>query len=185
MARDKCLNLVVAEPDYALYVASSCRLMALLREVSPVVEQYSIDEAWVDMTGMAGLYGPPVLAAQHLKPDFKDTQLHGQHRRFLQQAAGQDGGRARKAEERSSALSAGAFKGSSGRCRSESFFMVRARDNAEASSDGIRTIGTLKRGSAFLIESSESRAAYSGSLQTVRTRRRRAHPRPTRATATP
>lgn len=67
MARDKCPNLVVAEPDYALYVASSRRLMALLREVSPVVEQYSIDEAWVDMTGMARLYGPPVLAAQHLK----------------------------------------------------------------------------------------------------------------------
>ena len=67
MARDKCPNLVVAEPDYALYVSSSRRLMALLREVSPVVEQYSIDEAWVDMTGTEGLYGPPVLAAQHLR----------------------------------------------------------------------------------------------------------------------
>lgn len=32
-----------------------------------MVEQYSIDEAWVDMTGTTGLYGPPVLAAQHLK----------------------------------------------------------------------------------------------------------------------
>ena len=73
MARDKCPNLVVAEPDYALYVASSRRLMALLREVSPVVEQYSIDEAWVDMTGMAGLYGPPVLAAQHLKDRISRT----------------------------------------------------------------------------------------------------------------
>ena len=67
MARDKCPNLVVAEPDYALYVTSSRRLMALLRDVSPVVEQYSIDEAWVDMTGTQGLYGPPVLAAQQLK----------------------------------------------------------------------------------------------------------------------
>ena len=67
MARDKCPNLVVAEPDYALYVASSRRLMALLGEISPVVEQYSIDEAWVDMTGTSGLYGPPVLAAQRLK----------------------------------------------------------------------------------------------------------------------
>ena len=67
MARDKCPNLVVAEPDYALYVSSSRRLMALLREVSPVVEQYSIDEAWVDMTGTEGLYGPPVLAAPHLR----------------------------------------------------------------------------------------------------------------------
>ena len=67
MARDKCPNLVVAEPDYALYVTSSRRLMALLRTVSPVVEQYSIDEAWVNMTGMEGLCGPPVLAAQQLK----------------------------------------------------------------------------------------------------------------------
>ncbi len=67
MARDKCPNLVVAEPDYALYVSCSRRLMALLRSVSPVVEQYSIDEAWVDMTGTAGLYGPPVLAARQLK----------------------------------------------------------------------------------------------------------------------
>ena len=67
MARDKCPNLVVAEPDYELYVASSRRLMALLRTVSPVVEQYSIDEAWVDMTGTSVLYGPPVLAARQLK----------------------------------------------------------------------------------------------------------------------
>ena len=67
MARDKCPNLVVAEPNYELYVTSSRRLMALLRTVSPVVEQYSIDEAWVDMTGMESLCGPPVLAAQQLK----------------------------------------------------------------------------------------------------------------------
>ena len=42
-------------------------MIALLREVSPVVEQYSIDEAWVDMTGTERLYGPPVLAANWLK----------------------------------------------------------------------------------------------------------------------
>ena len=67
MARDKCPNLVVAEPDYDLYVAASQRMIALLREVSPVVEQYSIDEAWVDMTGTERLYGAPVLAANWLK----------------------------------------------------------------------------------------------------------------------
>lgn len=67
MARDKCPNLVVAEPDYDLYVAASQRMIALLRGVSPVVEQYSIDEAWVDMTGTERLYGAPVLAANWLK----------------------------------------------------------------------------------------------------------------------
>ena len=66
MARQKCPTLVVAEPDYALYVTASRKLMALLREISPCVEQYSIDEAWVDMTGSGLQYGPPVLAAQAL-----------------------------------------------------------------------------------------------------------------------
>lgn len=55
------------EPDYDLYVSASQKMIALLREVSPVVEQYSIDEAWVDMTGTERLYGPPVLAANWLK----------------------------------------------------------------------------------------------------------------------
>lgn len=67
MARDKCPGLVVAEPDYELYVTASRKLISLLQSVSPCVEQYSIDEAWVDMTGTQGLYGPPVLAAEQLK----------------------------------------------------------------------------------------------------------------------
>jgi len=67
MARDKCPGLVVAEPNYDLYISASRKLMALLRSVSPVVEQFSIDEAWVDMTGTQRLYGTPVFAAQWLK----------------------------------------------------------------------------------------------------------------------
>jgi DNA polymerase-4 len=66
-ARDKCPGLVVAEPDYGLYTAASRSLMALLRTVSPAVEQFSIDEAWADMTGTESLCGPPVLAAERLK----------------------------------------------------------------------------------------------------------------------
>lgn len=71
MAREKCPDLVVAEPDYNLYISASRKLMALLRDVSPVVEQFSIDEAWVDMTGTQRLYGSPVLAAQWLKERIK------------------------------------------------------------------------------------------------------------------
>lgn len=67
MAREKCPDLQVAEPDYDLYLSASRKLMALLREVSPLVEQFSIDEAWVDMTGTQRLYGSPVFAAQWLK----------------------------------------------------------------------------------------------------------------------
>lgn len=71
MARDKCPDLVVAEPNYDLYISASRALMALLRNVSPVVEQFSIDEAWVDMTGTQRLYGSPVFAAQWLKEKIK------------------------------------------------------------------------------------------------------------------
>ena len=67
VALEKCPELVIAEPDYELYVGASRSLMALLREYSPLVEQFSIDEAWMDMTGTAGLFGPPVLAAEQLK----------------------------------------------------------------------------------------------------------------------
>ncbi len=67
MAREKCPGLQVAEPDYDLYLSASAKLMAMLRQVSPLVEQFSVDEAWVDMTGTQRLYGSPVFAAQWLK----------------------------------------------------------------------------------------------------------------------
>lgn len=53
--------------DYGLYVECSRHMVALLRQVAPAVEQYSIDEAWADMTGTEGLYGPPVQAAEMLR----------------------------------------------------------------------------------------------------------------------
>ena len=50
-ALEKCPDLVVAPPDYGLYVETSRHFVEVLRKFSPLVEQYSIDEAWVDMTG--------------------------------------------------------------------------------------------------------------------------------------
>lgn len=66
-ARKKCPELYVASPDYALYVRSSNQFMELLRHYAPVVEQYSIDEAFCDMTGTTRLYGEPVAFAERLK----------------------------------------------------------------------------------------------------------------------
>ncbi|MBE6984098.1 MAG: DNA polymerase IV [Ruminococcaceae bacterium] len=66
-AQQKCPDLVLVPPDYALYVAASRHFTALLREFSPLVEQYSIDEAWVDMTGTQGLYGTPIMAAELMR----------------------------------------------------------------------------------------------------------------------
>lgn len=66
-ALEKCPELVVAPPDYGLYVETSRHFVELLRKFSPLVEQYSIDEAWVDMTGTERLYGAPRLAAEAMR----------------------------------------------------------------------------------------------------------------------
>ncbi len=67
MAMQKCPNLRIVEPDYGLYVTASRAFIRLLQEYSPVVEQYSIDEAWVDMTGTERLHGAPRLAAEAMR----------------------------------------------------------------------------------------------------------------------
>ena len=66
-ALEKCPDLKIVEPDYSLYVECSRHFVEVLRTFSPVVEQYSIDEAWVDMTGTQRLFGPPVLAADAMR----------------------------------------------------------------------------------------------------------------------
>ena len=66
-ALEKCPDLVVIPPDYELYVQASRGFVKMLQQFSPVVEQYSIDEAWVDMTGTERLWGAPRLAAEHMR----------------------------------------------------------------------------------------------------------------------
>lgn len=66
-ARRKCPTLSVFSPDFSTYVAYSSKFMAILREVAPAVEQFSIDEAFCDMTGTTSLYGDPVAFAHKLK----------------------------------------------------------------------------------------------------------------------
>lgn len=62
-----CPNLVMVPPHYDLYESCSEAMMEILKEFSPCVEQYSVDEAFCDMTGTVGLYGSAVVAATLLK----------------------------------------------------------------------------------------------------------------------
>lgn len=66
-ALEKCPELIIVPPDYQLYVEASRHFVAMLRQFSPAVEQYSIDEAWVDMTGTQRLHGDPRLAAEKMR----------------------------------------------------------------------------------------------------------------------
>ena len=66
-AMEKCPQLKVVPPDYELYVQASRSFVEMLRQFSPKVEQYSIDEAWVDMTGTERLWGTPRMAAEQMR----------------------------------------------------------------------------------------------------------------------
>ena len=63
----KCPNLVLVSPDFRIYNAFSQRFIAILNEYSPVVEQASIDEAYVDMTGTHLLYHDALSVAYEIK----------------------------------------------------------------------------------------------------------------------
>lgn len=72
-AKEKCPGLILVPPNYELYEKSSKAFMEILRKYSPAVEQYSIDEAFMDMTGMEALHGSPVIAATALKDEIYET----------------------------------------------------------------------------------------------------------------
>ncbi len=59
-----CPGLALVPPDHSFYAEKSREVMAILDQFSPVVEQNSIDEAWLDMTGCEGLFGPPLESAR-------------------------------------------------------------------------------------------------------------------------
>ena len=59
-ARVKCPGLTVVPPDFDFYVKNSKALVQILNDYTPDVEQYSIDEAFLDMTGTEALLGPPL-----------------------------------------------------------------------------------------------------------------------------
>ena len=71
-ARRKCPNLVLVPPNYSLYEQCLEAFMDILREYSDVVEQYSIDESFVDMTTTCHLFGTPEETATQLKDRIRE-----------------------------------------------------------------------------------------------------------------
>ncbi|UWG95407.1 DNA polymerase IV [Dehalobacter sp. DCM] len=71
-ARAKCPNLIVVPPNYSLYMQCSQAFGDILRKYSPVVEQYSIDEYFMDYTGSERTFGDPLSMAYRLKEEIKE-----------------------------------------------------------------------------------------------------------------
>jgi DNA polymerase-4 len=58
-ARKLCPQAVIIKPDMAKYAAESRRIRALMRDLTPLVEPLSIDEAALDLSGTEALHRAP------------------------------------------------------------------------------------------------------------------------------
>ncbi|MDC7293898.1 DNA polymerase IV [Butyrivibrio sp. DSM 10294] len=80
-ALQKCPKLVLVESDFATYKMYSRAFIEILHKYSPVIEQVSVDEAYVDMTGTYSLYKDletpdcpfPICVAHRIKDEVRDT----------------------------------------------------------------------------------------------------------------
>ena len=67
-AKRKCPELILVPPNYELYNRSSKAFIKILKKYTDKIEQYSIDEAFMDMTGCTG---EPEKTAVELKDTIK------------------------------------------------------------------------------------------------------------------
>jgi DNA polymerase-4 len=71
-AHELCPQGIFLRGDMERYREKSAEVMAIFSNYSPEVQQISIDEAFLDITGTEKLFGPPAEAAKKLKADVQD-----------------------------------------------------------------------------------------------------------------
>lgn len=68
-----CPEAVVIKPDFSKYVPESERIFGFVRELTPLVQTLSLDEAWIDLAGTERLNGgPPALQLVRLQKRIED-----------------------------------------------------------------------------------------------------------------
>jgi DNA polymerase-4 len=72
--RRLCPHVVVLPPDYTTFTSVSASVMETFREVTPVVEVVSLDEAFLDVRGSTRRLGPPRQIAERLRSTIHDEQ---------------------------------------------------------------------------------------------------------------
>lgn len=72
-AMKKCRDLKSFPPDFKIYKRYSEAFIHILEKYAPVVEQVSIDEAYLDMSGLHYFYENATDAAQIIQKEIKET----------------------------------------------------------------------------------------------------------------
>lgn len=68
-----CPELIIVVGNNKQYAQASRQITAMLREYTPLVEVFSIDEAWMDVTHSRELFGPAEAIAHQLKARIRQT----------------------------------------------------------------------------------------------------------------
>lgn len=63
----KCPNLTIVSPSYGLYMKSSNAMFDILKDYSPNIQRFSVDECFLDMTNMENIYEDPIKLAYKIK----------------------------------------------------------------------------------------------------------------------
>lgn len=71
-AQKLCPGLVLVPPTHGLYSKKSSEVMQILSRFTPVIQQNSIDEAWLDLTGCEALFGEPLSIAERIMNDIRN-----------------------------------------------------------------------------------------------------------------
>jgi DNA polymerase-4 len=71
-ARRLCPQALVVSPRWSAYVEASRAVFAIFRETAPVVEGISIDEAFLDVSGLERITGTPPEIAQRLRREVRE-----------------------------------------------------------------------------------------------------------------
>ena len=75
-ARRRCPHAIFLLPDHHKYSQVSRQIMGILHTFTPLVEQVSVDEAFLDITGCERLFGPPPEMARRIQERvLQETQL--------------------------------------------------------------------------------------------------------------
>lgn len=73
-ARALCPQAVYLPPDFTAYSAASRAVMRIFRDVTPLVEPLSLDEAFLDVAGARRLFGAPTEIAQLIRRRVAEEQ---------------------------------------------------------------------------------------------------------------